>query len=252
MRVDPALRAQLLAEIPSLRAFARSLTHDGIYADDLVQDTLVRAWSKMDSFEPGTNLSAWLFTILRHSFYSQQRKKQREVEDVDGAFSGGLAHAPEQGSRLDFEDFRKALAKLCPEQREALILIAAQGFSYEDAAGICGVATGTIKSRVSRGRARLEQLLAIEHPQDIGPDRLTMAALMAVTADLCQVVWSATRHIKSWRRRSRLVLGSPHGDAPEAVPLPQRVCPCDGAGGRAWGGPRRHPRSGGSEGRAGG
>ncbi len=177
MRVDPALRTQLLAEIPSLRAFARSLTHDVIHADDLVQDTLVRAWSKIDTFEPGTNLSAWLFTILRNSFYSQQRRKQREVEDVDGIYANRLAHAPEQGSRLDYEDFRKALAQLCPQQREALILIIAQGFSYEQAASICGVLIGTIKSRVSRGRARLAQLLAIEHPQDIGPDCMTMAAL---------------------------------------------------------------------------
>jgi RNA polymerase sigma-70 factor (ECF subfamily) len=177
MHVDPAMRAQLLAEIPSLRAYARSLTHDAVYADDLVQETLIKAWSKMDHFERGTNLPAWLFTILRYTFYSNNRKKRREVEDADGEYASRLAVNPEQGGHLDFTDFQIALGKLCPEQREALLLVAAQGFSYEEAAGICGVLIGTVKSRVSRARVRLAQLLSIEHMEDIGPDRMTMAAL---------------------------------------------------------------------------
>jgi RNA polymerase sigma-70 factor (ECF subfamily) len=171
------MRALLLAEIPSLRAFACSLTHDIVLADDLVQETLLKAWSKMDTFERGTNFSAWLFTILRNAFYSQHRKRRREVEDVDGIYANRVSQPPEQGSRLDFEDFRQALAKLRPNQREALILVGAQGFSYDDAARICGVALGTLKSRISRGRESLAQLLSIEHPHDLGPDNLTMAAL---------------------------------------------------------------------------
>ena len=177
MRVEPALRAQLIAAIPHLRAFARSLTHNPIYADDLVQDTLVRAWAKMDSFQRGTNFEAWLFTILRNGFYSQQRTKGREVEDVDGSYASSIAQAPEQGGHLDFGDLQNALAQLIPEQREALLLIGAQGFSYEEAARICSVAEGTVKSRVSRGRARLAKLLSIDDPQDLGPDRTTMAVL---------------------------------------------------------------------------
>ena len=177
MRVDPALRQQLIAAIPHLRAFARSLTRNPIYADDLVQDTLVRAWSRMDRFEPGTNFMAWVFTILRNHFYSQHRTKWREVEDVDGSYAHQMACAPEQEARLDYADFERALNKLAPEQREALLLVAAQGFAYEDAARICGVAQGTIKSRVSRGRARLAQLLSVEQLDDIGPDRVTRAAV---------------------------------------------------------------------------
>ncbi len=179
MRVDPAFRAHLIAAIPSLRAFARSLTHNSIQADDLVQDTLVRAWGKQDRFEPGTNIDAWLFTILRNGFYSQQRTRGREVEDVDGSYASRIAHPPEQHGHLDFEDFRRALGQLVPEQREALLLVAAQGFSYEEAARICGVAEGTMKSRVSRGRERLARLLSVEHAQDLGPDPMTMAALEA-------------------------------------------------------------------------
>jgi RNA polymerase sigma-70 factor (ECF subfamily) len=177
MRVDPALREQLIAAIPHLRAFARSLTHNTVHAGDLVQDTLVQGWSKMDQFAPGTNLMAWLFTILRNRFYSQHRSKRREVEDVDGTYAHRMVCLPEQEAHLDFEDFRGALTQLAPEQREALLLVAAQGFAYEDAARICGVAEGTIKSRVSRGRARLAQLLSMEHPDDIGPDRVTRAAM---------------------------------------------------------------------------
>jgi RNA polymerase sigma-70 factor (ECF subfamily) len=177
MRVDPALRQQLIAAIPHLRAFALSLTHNPIYADDLVQETLMRAWSKMDRFEPGTNFMAWVFTILRNCFYSQHRTKWREVEDVDGTYAHQIACAPEQEAHLDYADFQRALTKLAPEQREALLLVAAQGFAYEDAARICGVAEGTIKSRVSRGRARLAQLLSVEHPDDLGPDRVTRAAV---------------------------------------------------------------------------
>src|SRR5215211_3798619 len=146
MPVDPALRAQLVAAIPDLRAFARSLVHSTVEADDLVQDTLVRAWGKMDSFAPGTNFEAWLFTILRNGFYSRHRTKRREVEDVDGGYASRAAQAPAQDSHLDFKDFQTALTRLCPEQREALLLVVPQGFSYEEAARICGVAIGTVKS----------------------------------------------------------------------------------------------------------
>ena len=179
MTLDPSLRDEILAAISSLRAFALSLTGHADRADDLVQETLVRAVSNIHRFAAGTNLNAWLFTILRNGFYSQHRKKRREVEDPDGFFAGRLRTAPEQTAKCDVQDMLKALAKLPVEHREALLLIVAEGLSYEDAARVCGVPVGTIKSRVHRGRMRLAQLLAVEHADDLGPDRMTQAALQA-------------------------------------------------------------------------
>jgi RNA polymerase sigma-70 factor, ECF subfamily len=141
-------------------------------ADDLVQETLVKAWDKQASFEPGTNLKAWLFTILRNEFYSQMRRRGREVQDTDGIITGRVAVHPAQHGSLDLDDFRKALEKLPEDQREAIILIGASGFSYEEAAAICGCAVGTIKSRVSRARANLQQKLDISGDSDFGPDAI--------------------------------------------------------------------------------
>jgi RNA polymerase sigma-70 factor, ECF subfamily len=177
MPVEPALRDALLSAVPSLRAFAISLTNDFNRADDLVQDTLVRALAHIDRFERGTNLNAWLFTILRNLFHSEYRKRRREVDDPEGTYAGRLKAHPEQQSHLDFEDFRGALAKLPPDQREALLLVGAEGMSYEDAAAICQVAVGTIKSRVNRARARLAQILQLDEGDEIGPDGVTKAVL---------------------------------------------------------------------------
>jgi len=176
-QTDPALRDAIIAALPSLRAFACSLTNNIESADDLVQEAIVKAWANIDRFERGTNLNAWLFTILRNNFYSEYRKRRREVEDADGSYAAKLNSAPEQYGRLDFEDMRKALAKLPVDQREALILVGAEGLSYEEAAQICDCAIGTIKSRVNRARTRLAELLAVEDGGDFGPDRLTQAAL---------------------------------------------------------------------------
>lgn len=175
MNIEPALRDSLLAATPNLRAFAVSLTGSFDRADDLVQDTLLRALSNIDRFERGTNLNAWLFTILRNLFHSEYRKRKREVEDVDGTYAARLKTAPDQGSWLDFQDFRTALAKLPEDQREALLLVGAQGFSYEDAAGIMGCAIGTVKSRVNRARMRLAALLCLDNVEDLGTDRLMRA-----------------------------------------------------------------------------
>jgi len=177
MTPEPAIRDAILAAVPSLRAFAISLSGQVDRADDLVQDTLLRALSNIDRFERGTNLNAWLFTILRNLFHSDYRKRRREVEDPEGAYAGRLKVQPEQGSRLDFEDFRAALDRLPHDQREALLLVGASGFSYEEAATICGCAVGTIKSRVNRARSRLAAILTVEDVEDLGPDRMTRAAL---------------------------------------------------------------------------
>ncbi len=179
-RLDPVeatLRDQMLGLLPNLRAFALSLTNNPTLADDLVQDTLLRAWANMSRFERGTSLSAWLFTILRNSFYTQHRKRKHEVEDPDGVYVGFLTVQPEQEATLDLADLRQALVQLPPEQREAVILVGAEGRSYEDAANLCGVAVGTIKSRVNRARTSLAVLLQMKDRHDLGPDRLIQAAL---------------------------------------------------------------------------
>lgn len=179
MTIEPELRDELLAAVPSLRAFAISLSGSVDRADDLVQDTLMRALANIHRFQRGTNLNAWLFTILRNLFHSEFRKRRREVEDPEGAHAARLASQPEQLPHLDFEDFRAALARLPADQREALLLVGASGFSYEEAAEICECAVGTIKSRVNRARNRLSEMLAVGADADLGPDDLTRAALQA-------------------------------------------------------------------------
>jgi RNA polymerase sigma-70 factor, ECF subfamily len=170
---NPSIRDDILAAIPHLRAFAMSLSANIDNADDLVQETLVRALAHIDSFEPGTNLSAWLFTILRNLFRTTYRKRKREVEDGEGRFAATLKTRPEQNSRLEFKEFQQALAKIPADQREALILVGASGFSYEETAEICGCAVGTVKSRVNRARAKLAELLEIQSSDDFGPDHAT-------------------------------------------------------------------------------
>jgi RNA polymerase sigma-70 factor, ECF subfamily len=171
------IRDVMLAAVPSLRAFAISLSGNVDRADDLVQEALLRAWANLDSFEPGTNMSAWLFTILRNLFRSEYRKRRREVEDVDGSYAETLTLLPNQINHLEMEDFRRALEQLPAEQRESLILVGASGFSYEKAAQICGCAVGTIKSRVNRARVRLASILSVESAKDFGPDHETRAAV---------------------------------------------------------------------------
>ena len=177
MSIEPELRDELLAAVPSLRAFAISLCGKVDRADDLVQDTLMRALANIHRFQRGTNLNAWLFTILRNLFHSEFRKRKREVEDPDGSYAANLVSRPEQGAHLDFEDFRAALAQLPDDQREALLLVGASGFSYEEAAEICECAVGTIKSRVNRARTRLAEMLDMNDDGELGPDSMTRAAL---------------------------------------------------------------------------
>jgi RNA polymerase sigma-70 factor, ECF subfamily len=157
-----AFKTELIELLPSLRAFARSLTHNPAQADDLVQDTLVKALANVERFEPGTNLRAWLFTILRNHYYSQLRKLKREVEDADGKFAARIAVRPEQDGNVDLEDFKVAFAQLAPDHREVLTLVGASGCSYEEAAQICGCAVGTIKSRVNRARKKLADMLGLD------------------------------------------------------------------------------------------
>ncbi len=167
---EKSFKRELLASLPSLRAFAISLVQHGDRADDLVQDTLMKAWANQHSFQMGTNIKAWLFTILRNEFYSKMRKQGREVRDTDGLMTESMAVHPAQYGHLDMQDFKVALDKLPSDQREAIILVGASGFSYEEAAEICGCAVGTIKSRVSRARLGLKETLEVSGGADYGPD----------------------------------------------------------------------------------
>ena len=175
--ISPQLRADLLKVVPNLRAFAVSLSGNPDRADDLVQETLVKAWTHFGSFVEGTNLSAWLFTILRNIYYSEYRKRRREVADSDGTIAGRLATPPEQIGHMEYLDFRSALQKLPHDQREALILVGASGLSYEDAAAVCECAVGTMKSRVNRARNRLAELMSIDSAAEIGLDKDWTAAV---------------------------------------------------------------------------
>jgi RNA polymerase sigma-70 factor (ECF subfamily) len=175
--LSPDLRADLLKAIPHLRAFAISLSGNVDQADDLVQEAIVRGLSHLHSFTPGTNLQAWLFPILRNQFHTSFRRRKREIEDPDGVMAGLLSSPPEQHGHLDLQDFRAALAQLPPDQREVLLLIGAEGLSYEEAAQICGAKVGTVKSRMNRARARLAELLHMNGDEDLGRDRVLRAAL---------------------------------------------------------------------------
>lgn len=171
--MDRSLEAEMLRLVPNLRAFAVSLTADIEKADDLVQETLLRGLTYIDRFQAGTNLGAWLTTILRNQFYTMHRKRRWEAEDPDGALSARLAVHPRQGARLDYEDMLKALAKLSERQREAVLLIGAEGYSYEEAARICNTSIGTIKSRVNRARTRLAEILGLNRADGLERDVVT-------------------------------------------------------------------------------
>lgn len=157
----PDFRREMLAQLPGLRAFAVSLCGRSDVADDLVQDAVLGAWAGRHGFVPGSNMRAWLFRILRNGFYSRLRKASREVPDSGERLAAQLAVAPPQHASLAMHEMRRALDALPGDQREAIILVGASGFSYEEAAEICGCATGTLKSRVHRARARLREVMAL-------------------------------------------------------------------------------------------
>lgn len=157
---EKELREELVRWIPNLRAFAVSLTQRAQHADDLVQDTLVKALANLDKFQAGTNMKAWLFTILRNSFYNDVRyQKYHQTAPLDDVSPANLKALASQEKYIEFKDVIRGMGELAPEQREAVILIAAEGLSYEEAAEICGCPIGTVKSRLSRARQRLTDFL---------------------------------------------------------------------------------------------
>lgn len=156
---DEQFKRELTAVIPHLRAFGRSLSGSRDLADDLVQETLMKAWAARSRFQAGTNMRAWTFIILRNHFLSQMRRARFKGEWDELVADRLLSAAAGQDKQIELGDLQRALMQLPQSQREALILVGAGGFAYEEAADICGVAVGTIKSRVARGRTALEQIM---------------------------------------------------------------------------------------------
>ncbi len=163
---DHNVTEEMVSLVPQLHTFARSLCRDGVRADDLVQEALLRAFDNLERFKPGTNLKAWLFTIVRNEHYSQLRRRKFEAHDVSPDQLPEPSVPPDHDGELELRDLNRALAALSPGQRAALILVSASGFSYEEAASICGCAVGTIKSRVARARTMLLAMLEGRLPSE--------------------------------------------------------------------------------------
>ena len=185
---DPEFKDQLAQVIPHLRAFGRSLSGSRDVADDLVQETLLKAWAARKRFQAGTNMRAWTFIILRNLFLSQMRRARFKGEWDEITASKLLAAPASQDRHIELSDMQRALLHLPQPQREALILVGAGGFAYEEAAEICGCAVGTIKSRVARGRVALEALMTEgklpsrrEHPTS---DRSALQTIMSEVDEL--------------------------------------------------------------------
>lgn len=173
---EKSFRDQLVAVIPHLRAFARSLCKDPTQADDLAQEALAKAWKARESFEPGTSLKAWTFMILRNQFYSEKRRSWRSTPLDAEVAENTLVASDNPTAPMELLDLRAALNKLPDDQKEALILVGAGGMAYEEAAQVCQCAVGTIKSRVSRARRALEVILSgtnsrVASEHEIGADK---------------------------------------------------------------------------------
>jgi RNA polymerase sigma-70 factor (ECF subfamily) len=164
MDLDLSTRSTMLDAMPHLHKFAVSLCRDFDRANDLTQQTLLRACANIDKFKAGSNMIAWLFTILRNEYYSEYRKRRREIEDINGIYAESLTHEPDQIASLEYNELRAALDELPDEMRRALILVGSDGVCYAQAARAFNCAEGTIKSRVHRARARLAEALSIDRP----------------------------------------------------------------------------------------
>jgi RNA polymerase sigma-70 factor (ECF subfamily) len=177
---EAAFKRELVGLIPHLRAFARTLCGDPAAADDLAQDAMMKAWDARTSFQPGTNMKAWTFMILRNQFYSEKRRSWRQSQLDQEAAERTLVAADDPAAPIALDELRQALSSLPDEQREALILVGAGGFAYEEAAEICGCAVGTVKSRVSRARRALHGILESgAYTRDGSPAAEAMSAILA-------------------------------------------------------------------------
>jgi RNA polymerase sigma-70 factor (ECF subfamily) len=160
-----SFKAELIALLPKLRGHAMALTGSSAAADDLVQETVMRAWRFREGFQDGSNMAAWVGRILRNTFYTVAVAQKRTVQDVDGRYAAQLVSKPEQEWRVKYGRFQAALLTLPAEAREALVLVVGEGHSYEEAAAIAGCPVGTMKSRVNRARERLAELIDIDLPK---------------------------------------------------------------------------------------
>jgi RNA polymerase sigma-70 factor (ECF subfamily) len=177
---DNAFKRELVALIPHLRAFARTLSGDPTSADDLAQDAMMKAWDARASFEMGTNMKAWTFMILRNQFYSEKRRSWRQTQLDQEAAERTLVAVDDPEAPVALDELRLGLGQLPPEQREALILVGAGGFAYEEAAEICNCAVGTVKSRVSRARKALQGILERgDYKRDGGAAGEAMGSILA-------------------------------------------------------------------------
>jgi RNA polymerase sigma-70 factor, ECF subfamily len=200
---DEAFREGLLALIPFLRAFSRSLCGDRDLADDLAQEALAKAWQSRHTFRAGSNLKAWLFTILRNQFYSDRRRAWRQAPWDDGAAERMPTANAAQGWAVQLSDTTRALRGLPDEQREALILVGAGGFSYEDAAAICDCAVGTVKSRVARARKALIGTLEGKAPLPTPETRQAGDATHDIMAQLDRLAPPNAQGVTARRSRRR-------------------------------------------------
>ncbi len=191
--IDPvSFKRELTGVIPHLRAFARGLCGRPDLADDLVQETLLKAWAAQERFEPGTSMRAWTFVILRNAYLTDMRRNRFRA-DYDETVAERILVAPAaQEGPMHLSDMHRALLTLPPERREALLLVGAGGFSYEEAANICGCAVGTIKSRVGRARATLSQMIESgQIPRRSTEDAVAHTAIMS---ELDRTVQSGHQH----------------------------------------------------------
>ncbi|MEQ1754407.1 MAG: sigma-70 family RNA polymerase sigma factor [Micropepsaceae bacterium] len=186
LNADEDFRKRLVETIPYLRAFAQTLCRNRDVADDLAQESITNAWQARKSFQPGTNLKAWLFVIQRNAFYSAHRRKWRQVEWDEVTMDRMLVTPGAQEHGVNLTDLRRAMSTLPDEQREALILVGAGGFSYQEAADICSCAVGTMKSRVSRARSTLDKLISGTSPLPPSKESAS-SAYLGISSELAKL-----------------------------------------------------------------
>ncbi|MET1754738.1 sigma-70 family RNA polymerase sigma factor [Novosphingobium sp. RD2P27] len=195
-QADEEFRKELLGTLPHLRAFARGLSGRPDYADDLAQETAIKAWTARERYTPGTNMRAWTFAILRNHYLSELRRNRRQTDLDDGAVERMLVMDADQEGGLHLSDMEAALLQLAPERREAVMLVGAGGFTYEEAAEIADCAVGTMKSRVARARAELNRILNAE------PDPQALARRKAAIRSGAGLTRSGTESSSAHRRET--------------------------------------------------
>jgi len=193
MDLDHSTRTAVLDAVPNLRRYARSLCHDVDKADDLTQETLLRAFLNIDKFRAGSSMVAWLISILRNQHHTAYRRQWREVEDIDGIYADTLVSQPDQIARVEYQQVRCAVAALPRLMRQALLMVTVEDLSYDEAARICDCSVGTVKSRVHRARAQLAAMLSLDAPTDVRREQADTAIIVGTARPYRPRAPSATR-----------------------------------------------------------